>query len=187
MPDINLTDAISRKLFGTPGTRAYAVLDGASIPDLELPQVLWEHEPEHVCLYRGELEPDLAATAPYLVHLERDTDLTRWIIEKGWGNHWGIFAITPDNAGMKTMRKHFRTFLMVMSPENKPLYFRYYDPRVFRVYLPTCNAEELRTVFGPIQAYFLEAESPSTALVFQHQDGEPKQQEIALDLGGATA
>jgi hypothetical protein len=186
MPDNAMVETISRRLFGEPGTKVYAVLDGASIPDLDLPQVLWEQEPEHVCLYRGELAPDLAATAPYLVHLERDADVTRWIIEKGWGNHWGIFAITSTDAEMKAMRKHFRTFLMVMSPENKPLYFRYYDPRVFGVYLPTCNAEELRAVFGPIQAYVFEAENPSTALVFRQEGGETKRQEIALSAEGTT-
>jgi hypothetical protein len=34
---------------------------------------------------------------------------------------------------------------------HKPcLLFRYYDPRVLRVYLPSCRPSELETVFGPV-------------------------------------
>jgi len=34
--------------------------------------------------------------------------------------------------------------------------FRWYDPRVLRVYLPTCTASELRTVFGPVERYLVD-------------------------------
>ena len=177
-----IAGAVSRKLFEASGRRVYAVLDGASIPDLALPQVLWEHEPEHVCLYRGELAPDVAATAPYLVALGRESSFTHWLINEGWGKHWGIFAVAPEETDLKVMRKHFRTFLMVMSPEGKPLYFRYYDPRVLRVFLPTCNAEETRTVFGPVQGYLLEGMDPQGMLVFEPADRAPRLQEVKLEI-----
>ena len=61
-------------------------------------------------------------------------------------------------ADLRTMRNHFRKLLTVYDPNGKPLLFRYYDPRVLRVYLPTCNAEELATIFGPINSYLLEDE-----------------------------
>jgi hypothetical protein len=180
MADQELVGKLYQQLFGEPNTLVYAVLDGASIPDLALPEVLWEHEPEHVCLYRGELEPDLAATAPYLVALDRDAEFTRWVLTQGWGNHWGIFAITPPDVTLAALRKHFRTFLMVTSPENKPLYFRYYDPRVLRVYLPTCNAEELQTVFGPVATYVCEDEKAELLLSFRNDAGALRKQTTKL-------
>jgi len=154
-----VTQSLVKYLFSQPETNVYTVLDGASVE--QLPQLLWEHEPENICLYRGELEPDMAAVAPYLVKLEYDHPFTKLICEQGWGNHWGIFAITPAEVNIRDMRKHFRRFLMVYSPENKLIYFRYYDPRVLRVYLPTCNAEETKIVFGPISCYILEDEDPA--------------------------
>ena len=45
-------------------------------------------------------------------------------------------------------------------------YFRYYDPRVLRVYLPTCNARELQTVFGPVLRYLVEDEKPTGLWTF---------------------
>ena len=164
-----ITQSLVKYLFSQPETNVYAVLDGASIE--QLPQLLWEHEPENICLYRGQLEPDMASVAPYLVKLEYDHPFTKLVCEKGWGKHWGIFAITPAEVNIRDMRKHFRRFLMVYSPENKLIYFRYYDPRVLKVYLPTCNADEIKIVFGPISCYIIEDEDSSVLLRFT-PDGE---------------
>ncbi|MHC4153301.1 MAG: DUF4123 domain-containing protein [Planctomycetota bacterium] len=157
-----VTRSLVQQLFSQPETNLYTVLDGASVP--ELPQILWEHELEHVCLYRGELEPDMAAVAPYLVKLEYDHSFTKLVCERGWGKHWGIFVITPAEVDIRAMRQHFRRFLMVYDPDGKLIYFRYYDPRVLRVYLPTCNADEIRIVFGTISSYVLEDEDSSVLL-----------------------
>ncbi|MFY2558205.1 hypothetical protein ACN469_11275, partial [Corallococcus terminator] len=47
-----------------------------------------------------------------------------------------------------------------------------YDPRVLRTYLPTCNAEELRFVFGPIRSFLMEDEDGSMLLRFSLRDEE---------------
>jgi hypothetical protein len=154
-----ITQSLVKYLFSQPETNVYTVLDGASVE--QLPQLLWEHEPENICLYRGEQEPDMAAVAPYLVKLEYDHPFTKLVCEKGWGSHWGIFAITPVEVDIRMLRNHFRRFLMVYDPDGKLIYFRYYDPRVLRVYLPTCNSEEIKIVFGPISAYITEDEDPA--------------------------
>jgi len=174
-PDIRL---LQQHVFSRPDTNVFTVLDGASVP--KLPQALWKHQPEHVCLYRGELEPDLAETAPYLVRLEEKSPFTGWVFKEGWGNHWGVFAITPADVNLRMLRQHFRKFLMVYDPEGKLLYFRYYDPRVLRTYLPTCNAEELDIVFGPIDAYVLEGEDSSVLLRLSRDRGNIRMEEIPL-------
>ena len=61
-------------------------------------------------------------------------------------------------AGLRELGRHFQAFIMVYDPQGKPLYFRYYDPRVFRIYLPTCNESELKTVFGPVNSFYVEGE-----------------------------
>jgi hypothetical protein len=169
MDEKAVNQSILTNLFTQPQTNVFAVLDGASVE--KLPQLLWEHKPQNICLYRGELEPDMAAVAPYLVKLEFDHRFTKLVCEKGWGKHWGIFVITPAEVNIRMLRQHFRKFLMVLSPENKTLYFRYYDPRVLKVYLPTCNAEEIKTVFGPVSNYIVEDEDSSVMLRLS-SDGE---------------
>ncbi len=154
-------------LFGS-GANAYVILDGASVGDL-LDKLYGAHRPEFVCLYRGELEPDMAQVAPYLVRLEPQTEFANWVFEQGFGKHWGVFITSA--ADLATLRGHFRRFLMVQDPKGKPVYFRYYDPRVLRVYLPTCNAAELAEFFGPVASFVMEAEEPRTILTFALADG----------------
>ncbi len=174
--------ALYDRLFADEAANVYAVLDGASVEEL-LPR-LHDLEPEYECLYRGELAPDMAEVAPYLVRLEPETEFADWVTGEGWGRHWGVFAVT--DAGLREAHKHFRSFLTVYDPAGKPLLFRYYDPRVLRVYLPTCNAAELRTVFGPVSCYLLEAEDPNTLLRFR-LDGEALRREaVALDPGAGA-
>jgi hypothetical protein len=108
--------------------------------------------------------------------------LLETLIAQGWGKQWGIFVVSAVDS--KTLRKHFRTFLMVRSPEGKQLYFRYYDPRVLPVYLPTCNAAETTFVFGPVAAYLCESEAPDTLLVFQ--PGQDSAQCEAVRLCGTV-
>ncbi len=143
-------------LFSEPEERVYTVLDGASVPNIV--QSLADFNAESICLYRGELDPELEQVAPYLVLLSPDTKLTDWVLS-GIGHHWGIFAISK--ASMKDMRKHFRTFLMVYDPNNEPMYFRYYDPRVLRVFLPTCDDKGKKDVFGVVDRYYVEDETGS--------------------------
>ncbi|MBA3805009.1 MAG: DUF4123 domain-containing protein [Acidobacteria bacterium] len=146
------------------------------IPGL-LPK-LHEQRPEYECLYRGELAPDLAEVAPYLVQLEPSSDFTNWILEHGWGKHWGIFA--TSTVDLRAMRRHFRTFLIVHDEEGKPLYFRFYDPRVLRVYLPTCNADELKSFFGPVITYTLEDKNSDVMLCIRITAGSVQEERMTI-------
>ncbi len=141
---------------------SYAILDGASVSDL-LPQ-LDKTRPEFICLYRGELKPDLAMAAPYLVKLEPESEFANWVLSAGWGKHWGVFAISP--ADLTAIRQHFRKFLTVHNEAGKPLIFRYYDPRVMRTFLPTCEPGELADFFGPVEGFVMEGEDPAKMLQF---------------------
>ena len=154
--------ALSKQLFGVADANLYAILDGASIEGLL--ERFERDNPEQICLYRGELARDLAEAAPYLVRLEPESDFTTWVLTRGWGEHWGVFAMTE--ADMRALRQHFRRFLMVHDHTGKPLYFRYYDPRVLRTFLPTCNDEELQTIFGPVSRYLMEGEDSNVLLRF---------------------
>jgi hypothetical protein len=160
--------ALASRLFpDEEGLNTYAVLDGASAPDL-LDHLYDDPRPEFVCLYRGELEPDLAEVGPYLIRLQPDAPFTDWLLNEGWGKHWGIYAITP--ADLNSMRKHFRTFLMVKMPNGSRVYFRFYDPRVFAAYLPTCNPFELQHVFGPVTEYVFEHAESRALLRFSRDE-----------------
>ena len=107
------------------------------------------------CLFAGDLPQELAEAAPYLVALSPHSHLTEALLTLGWGHSWGVFL--ESSAILQDLRRHFRRFLEVCDEQGKRLLFRYYDPRVLRIYLPTCNEEELRFVFGPVDRFVLES------------------------------
>ena len=72
------TEVIRRALFAQPWDNLYAVLDGAAVKGL--PALLAEHGLEHVCLLRGEIDPELAQVAPYLVQLPASSSFTEMLM-----------------------------------------------------------------------------------------------------------
>jgi hypothetical protein len=155
--------SILEHLFADVDANVYAVIDGANCPDLL--DRLYDLRPEFTCLHSGDLAPDMAEVAPYLVRLILASPFTHWLVQDGWHRSWCIYLVSPTN--LRTMRRHLRTLLMVYDPDGKPVYFRFYDPRVMRVYLPTCTAEEVAKVFGPIKVLLAEGEEPLVVVRFQ--------------------
>lgn len=153
---------LAGQLFGRGDLSVFAIFDGASVKGLV--KNLYQQEPEFCCLYRGQLEPDTASVAPYLVRLELETEFTQWALTEGWGVHWGIFLLSA--ADLRTLRNHFREFLRVELPDRRQVLFRFYDPRVLRCFLPSCNPEELARFFGPVQTLVAEGESAEQGLRF---------------------
>lgn len=161
--------ALTQMLWTTPRDRVFAVLDGASVPGL-LDRLYGDPRPEFECLYRGELEPDIAEVAPYLVALENGSAFADWFIEQGWGRHWGIFIVAPLD--LRALRFHLRPLNIAYDPEGVPKMFRYYDPRVLRTFLPTCDASQIAEMFGPIERFVVEDSLPQNALSFTRASGE---------------
>lgn len=156
--------SILERLFMRSDEQLYAVLDGAAIPLLRIR--LFEDEPEYVCLFRGELPPDMAEVAPYLVKLEIADPFTRWLVQEGWGRSWGIYVSTDE--GIRPLRTHLRKLLTVRGPDGQELHFRFYDPRVMSTFLPTCDRAQIEELFGSIKRMYVEdaetAEGPVSAV-----------------------
>jgi hypothetical protein len=162
-------NALAQMLWTTPEDRVYILLDGASVPSL-LDRLYADPRPAFECLLYGELTPDVAEVAPYLVALEQGSRFSEWAITQGWGNHWGFFAVT--RVDLRMLWFHLRMLNIVYGPDGKPMLFRYYDPRVLRVFLPTCSPQQVKELFGPVDRFVAEADVPATALTFTHAGGE---------------
>jgi hypothetical protein len=130
-------------------------------------------------LYRGRSEENLASVAPYLYTLEKETEFRNWYFEKGWGDSWGVMVFCTEE--LKTVVKHFRQFLMVETEAGEELYFRFYDPRVLRIFLPTCDQKQLNDFFGPVEYFICEGESPAEGQVFSISNGYLKVEPITKE------
>jgi hypothetical protein len=147
-------------------TSVWAILDAARderiYPELKLSRL------EFISLYAGKLPVALQRAAPYLVELAPSYKFTRPLLEMGWGHSWGVLLRVKD---ARNLRHHLRGFLRVQDESGRTLVFRYYDPRVLRTYLPTCEKAELEAVFGPIGSYLVEGDRGESLIEFEF-DGQ---------------
>jgi len=154
----------------------WMILDGAR--DRMIFRMLLDCHLQYSCLYSQLRSPALEIAAPYLVQLEYQDRNTRRILERGWGNSWGI--LLKCDLRLDKLRRHLRQFLVVQDPQGRRVVFRYYDPRVLRVYLPTCFGEELRSVFGPVELFWTEGQIPEEMLEFRFHDGNLERRMLPL-------
>lgn len=121
----------------------YAIIDAASEPDVF--SLLDKYNPPVCCLYSEPLQPEIAELAPYLV--EVTDDVRKWLDTRK--TPWGIYVYST--VSMRELRHHLRKFTMVIIPEQeKPVFWRFYDPRNVWEILATFDDWRLHTFLGPV-------------------------------------
>jgi hypothetical protein len=123
-----------------------------------------ELNPDFKCLYQGKTELELAGVAPFLFSYTSNSEFKQWFEKFSIGNSWGV--LFHSHLPFSEIYKHCRRFLIVKNDGEQEMYFRFYDPRVLRIFLPTCNRVQLKEFFGPINSFILEDEDPNTILQF---------------------
>jgi hypothetical protein len=120
--------------------------------------------PEHACLFAGKLDPVLERASPFILNLDKAPSfLARWDTE-GRGKNWGIrcFSERP----LVAVRRHFRHFLQAKLPDGRVVLFRFYDPRVWTVFLPTCKSPHVEAWFDHVEEYVAEIDAFQTVVYF---------------------
>lgn len=139
-----VTSAFENELFLDEGSSVYAVLDGAQVADL--PGQLEAKGVEHECLFLGELEPEVAAVAPYLVKIDASENTFEWVVEDFAAKNALIFILAERS--VMEVRRHLRGLALAEMPDGKVVFFRYYDPRSLCQILPLATSEQERSFFG---------------------------------------
>jgi pSer/pThr/pTyr-binding forkhead associated (FHA) protein len=137
----------------------YAVVDGAR--DRRILELAQQHVEPHQSLYEGLEGETFEGMAPYLVGpMRKDSELLDRLVREGFGNRWGIYC--SSRLKFADVRRHFRRFLMVeIEPANSQVYFRFYDPGVFRVFWPTCSDGQKASLTDGLEAVFVEEKNLS--------------------------
>lgn len=131
---------------------------------------------QNYCLYDGDTT-DLFDVAPYLVPLAPGLDITHWVLDH-WGKSWGIFL--RCGRSLNTLIMHLRQHTFVYNEKKERFYFRYYDPRVLRILLPTLDAAKIEAFFGPVTHFLAENHAADALLSYSRSQGRLEQ--VALPL-----
>ena len=132
----------------------FAVIDAAQDDRLH---PLLQQCAGRTCLLSGRLDPVLAAAAPWLVVIDEAEPLIGIWRAHGGGHHWGILC--ESGSSLDTLRKHFRRFLQAVLPDGTIAQFRFYDPRVFRTYLPSAPGDQMAQWFDGVRQFAVEGEA----------------------------
>jgi hypothetical protein len=133
----------------------FAVIDGAQSIDLVYFARMLGHPV--FTLFEGEMAGQVAHAGPCLVELGAEGHtafLAKWV--EAIGKNAGILLTTP--APLDELFHHLREIFVVTDEEGQEYFFRYYDPRVLRSFLPTCTGSELREFFGIVSEWVVEAD-----------------------------
>jgi len=154
-PEVDAARKHALEVLKRTDTTLFAVLDAAR--DARLLELLRESVEEYRSLYQGITGDTLADVAPYLVELPKESRLLKALVEEGWGRSWGIYLSSP--LPFANVRHQLRKFLMVEAEGMQgQLYFRFYDPRVLRILLPTYTQAQREEFFGGITRFVMEGE-----------------------------
>lgn len=137
-----------------PRSTLYAVVDAASLPGLLEPMYALGSR-HFASLLPGELTPDVAHVAPYLVTLRDGASLIEWLdsrLELPWG-----YVIESD-LKMLPLQLHLRRFSETRGPHGQAWLFRFWDPRVMRTMTSILSADQAQAFMQNLSCiYLLEA------------------------------
>ena len=141
------------------GTPPYMLVDCAGLEAgaAALPRETFS---EFDCLFTGDLAIELADVAPYLGRIKAYDAEAAAITEDLLKRHVGMLVVPRAGQDVQVpsfaqVHRHFRKFNVVYDPEGKPLFFRYYDPRVIVEVLSVLEPGQLDAFFGPIDSLVL--------------------------------
>ena len=157
---------------------AFAVVDLARDPHIH--SLVLASAPHFVCVENGRMTREQQEVAPYLVRVQPRGPLLRRWLDDGWGRSWGVLAVPAETLSLERLRRHFEGLLRVRTPDDETVIFRYYDPRVFRAFLPTCTPEQLDEVFGPIAEFWVEAAGGDALFRYRRADRRLERTRVAL-------
>ena len=131
----------------------FAVVDAARHPNLH---GLVSHCREQRPLFAEPVDKALVQHSPYLAALREDEPLLATWRQHGIGQSWGV--LVEATADFASLQRHLRQFLRVKLPDGSIVLFRFYDPRVLRVFLPSAPPEQLAQFFEGILQFVVDAE-----------------------------
>lgn len=134
-------------LFARDRGRVHAVIDGRAVPGL--PSRLQEADTGGWdCLERGALSAEAASRAAYIAELRAEAPFTDWLLAEATATFPGWGVAMASLQPLLAMREHCRGLDDVVLPEGERRTWRWYDPELLALLLPTFSPSQLDELFG---------------------------------------
>lgn len=123
----------------------WAVIDGAGALELVFHARRLGHRV--YTLFDGDMAAEVATSGPCLVPISQ-----RGAFADVWANWLGKSAgvLVEGSEDLDRVLGQMRSAFVVRGEDEQAYFFRFYDPRILREYLPSCRPEELDALFGGV-------------------------------------
>ena len=160
-----LTEKLMDALQDDEASNLYAIIDGSQAIELAYIARMMGHEA--YTLFSGDMAAAVAHAGPCLVILDRPLPyLENWV--ESMGKNAGV--LLQSSATLEALCVHLREIFVVKDEEGQDYFFRYYDPRVIRTFLPTCTDQELMEFFGNVTRWICEDETSEAYVSWTRKD-----------------
>lgn len=134
--------------------RLYTVVDACLAPELiELARTEFKQPVRMLFKGKAAALEEVESFAPFFIAIDLETDFLEY-----WAAYWYENAgiLFTSTAEPRVIFRHLRKIFIVQDESGQEYFFRFYDPRVLRTYLPTCTNEEKVNFYGPITSFMFE-------------------------------
>lgn len=131
--------------------------------------VLQQKFPVHQSLFKGTKDETLIDVAPYIFQVEGDVaELTEPELS------FKRIVVIESSAGLTALAVHFKEFLYQQF-EGRECYFRFWDSRVLKKFLPGSKPRQLDLFFGPVNSFIIKDEQKAIQFSFDSNRLDSKQ------------
>lgn len=145
--------------------KLYGIVDSAR--NDEVFRYLVTGDVRYKSLFEDTMDVQSYGVSGFFVECKKESPLFQWLTTDAWGDNTCIFF--TSKASFDELFGHFQKFNRVYLEGDDIVLFRYYDPRVLRTYLPTCNRNEIEAFFGKIESFFTESDEPEVIHVIKQE------------------
>lgn len=160
----SLLDNLAKIIHTNETSHWYAVIDGAQSVSLAYQAKSMGYSVYTLFTGESAQDFDLASVGPCVIYLQKPLPfLENWV--NSIGENSGILLQT--DAEMDVIYAHLRNIFIAQDEKGQDYFFRYYDPRVFNSFLPTCTDIESGEFFGVVKQWIVENDEEYSLFSFQ--------------------
>ncbi|MFD1747604.1 DUF4123 domain-containing protein [Rhizobium helianthi] len=156
----------------------YAVIDASRSP-MTIPAALQAMTDKVACLYRGQALEEFGDDTAWVAAINLDESVLDWLIDNGFGKRWSIFL--RSSLQLADIVRHLRKFTVIQDDQGTTHFFRFYDPRTLRQYLPVFTTEQRTAFFRGVHTWYCENDvRPNELLKFSTNGDSLLREAISL-------
>lgn len=129
--------------------------------------ILQKYFAQNQSLFKGTKDEVLENVSPWIFRIENN--FSEVINNESGLSLVGSVFIECDS-GMEAIVRHLQQFIYQVI-NGREYFFRFWDGRVLKKFLPTCSPVQLKEIFGPLKIFATDSESPEHVAEFLYENG----------------